>query len=383
MMLWLVGSALALTLNEAVQRAESVSPEAIIAALQAKQARLDAVESWVQLGVSPSVTVSRTWVGGASADRANFTVSSDALNPGAWFDATHRSAQARAATWLASGAQLDAQYAVALLYYGVVSTQAALSASEADEVLAAGTQAAVAARVGAGLDSQLVGKQAEAALLSARAQRQQAAANLVVSRLQLARALQLDQVGEVGVAPTLDLPEAASTSPYLSAAKAELSAARLDHAQDLARLLPSGSISAGTPLDPLDWSVTLGATWTLDGIVGPVVRERTTALQVQVAEVQLDALERDVQLGIAVASAQAEAAVGVAGAAAARESLAAEALKVGQVRLGAGLASGIEVLLLQAELAQARADAVANEFVAAAAVLEARRLAGIRWTTAE
>lgn len=379
MMLSLLAVAHALTLQEAVDRAANVDPNAVIAGLQARQARLAAAEEWVQLGVSPSLNVSRTFVGGATADSARFTVTSAALEPTAWFSATQRSAQARAASWVASGAVLDAQYAVALLYFGVTSAEAALKAAEAGELAANGTLSAVRARVAAGLDSELTGKRAEAAALLAGSVTLTAASDVEVARLQLARALQQESIDALAPHPVLGLPESLVDSPYLSSAEAELDAARLAHARDIAGLFPSGSISAGTPLDPLDWSVTLGATWTLDGVAGPLLRERVSALEIKVAETQLDAVQRDVALGIWVAKSQARAAQSVSDAARARETLAEESLKVGQLRLSAGLASGLEVLLLQEDLAAARADHVASEFRAAAAVLEANRLAGVRW----
>ena len=382
MILLLAASATALTLQEAVDRAAQVDPTAVITALQARQARFEAADSWVQVGVSPSVSISRTWVGVATADSARFTATSSALDPSSWFDALQQSAQAKAARWLAEGAALDAQYAVAVMFYGVIAAESALEAANAGEVAANGTLAAVQARVAAGLDSELVGKRAEAAALLARGLTHRATSDVEVSRLQLARALQQEAVDHVDMPPALSLPERAGESPYLTAAAADLDAARLDHAQDLARLLPSGSISAGTPLDPLDWSVTLGATWTLDGVVGPVLRERVTALEIEVAKVRHDAVERDLALGIAVAASQAKAALSIAEAARAREALASESLKVGQLRLTAGLASGVDVLLLQEDLALASSDRVASEFSASAGVLEARRLAGLRWEPA-
>lgn len=379
MMLLFVTFANALTLQEAVDRAAEVDADAVISALQARQARLAAAEGWVQLGVSPSLSASRTFVGGATADATRFTLSSEALNPAAWFEATQLSAQARAASWVASGAELDGQYAVALLYFGVRSAEAALAAAEAGEIAANGTLSAVRSRVAAGLDSELTGKRAEAAALLARSVSLTATSDVEVSRLQLARALQQESVGALDAPPSLDLPGLVSESPYLASASAQLEAARLDHAKDIAGLFPSGSISAGTPFDPLDWSVTVGATWTLDGVAGPLFRERASALEIEVAKTELDAVQRELALGIAVATSQAKAAQSVADAAAARESLADESLKVGQLRLTAGLASGLEVLLLQEDLAGARADRVASEFAAAAAILEARRMAGVRW----
>ena len=379
MMLFLVGSAFSLTLQEAVDRAVTVDANAVITQLQARQARLTAAEDWSVGGVTPSVAVSRTFVGGATADSTNFSVRSGVLDAPKWFAAAQASSQARAAHWVAEGGQLDAQYAVALLYFGVLSAEAAQAASIAGEEAAEGTLAAVNTRVAAGLDSELIVRRANAAALLARGRRAQADADLEVSKLQLARALQLDSLDGVSQPSELALPDAESASPYLAAADATVEAARLEHAREIARLFPVGSLSAGTPLSPTDWSVTLGATWTFEGVVGGVFRERSSALGVQIAEVQRDATRRDIALGIAVATKQARAAVAVAEAAAAREELASESLKVGQTRLAAGLTSAIEVLLLQDELAVARADRVASDFAAQSSILEARQLAGMPW----
>ena len=63
----------------------------------------------------------------------------------------------------------------------------------------------------------------------------------------------------------------------------------------------------------------------------------------------------------------------------AREALAVEALSIGSVRLAAGLDSSLEVLLLQDELASARAASVAAELEEYSAILESRRVAGLAW----
>ena len=380
-MMLLLGSAWAISLDEAVARAAELDASAVVATLTWRQAQLDAAERWSGVGLTPSLAWQSRQSGAPTVETTSFNLSVGALAPSAWFDAAEQSAQAAAARFTADGTTLDAQYAAAVLYHGVVSAEAALAAAEEGQAAAGATLDAVRARVAAGLDSELVGKSAEAAVLVAKADRARADAGVTVSRLQLARALQLSaaDLGSVALPAALDLPGESSASPFLGAARANLAAARWEHGQDIAGLLPSGSLTATTPLDPVAWQVTLGATWTFDGLAGPFLRERNSALAVKIAGVQLDALERDLGLAIESARAQARAAREVLVAARAREELAEVALQVGQLRLTAGLASTLEVLLLQEQLASARADRVASELAEAVAVLEARRAAGLGW----
>lgn len=380
-MILLLDAAWALSLDEAVGRAAELDATAVVATLSWRQAQLDAAERWANVGLTPSLSWHSITQGATSTESTDFNLSVGALQPSAWFDAAEQSAQARAARFTADGTSLDAQYAVAVLYHGVVSAEAALAAAEEGQAAARATAEAARARVAAGLDSELVGKSAEAALLLANATRARAEAGVTVTRLQLARALQLpaSDLGSIEPALPLPLPGDEQASPFLGAARASLAAARWEHGQDLAGLLPSGSLTASTPLDPVSWRVTLGATWTFDGLAGPFLRERNSALAVKIAEVQLDALERDLQLAVASAREEARAAREVAVAARAREELAAVSLEVGQLRLTAGLASTLEVLLLQEALAGARADRVSSELDEAVAILEARRAAGMGW----
>ncbi|MBM4389850.1 MAG: TolC family protein [Deltaproteobacteria bacterium] len=380
-MMLVVAPALALTLDEAVQRAAEVDPGAVVATLSWKQAQLDAAERWSGVLATAQLGWQSTSLGGVTTDTSNFTLSSGALDPQAYFDAAEQSAQARSARHSAEATTLDAQYAAAVLYHSVLSAEAALLAAQQGEEVAQATLAAVKARVAAGLDSELVGRSAEAAALLARADRASADSLVRVSRLQLARALSMPASDLGALAEPADalLPGDSLASPYLDAARESLAAARWEHGQDIAGLLPSGSLATSTALDPVDWRVTIGATWTFDGLAGPFLRERNSALAVKIAETELDAARRDLDLAIDSARAQSRAAHDVAEAARAREALAAESLKVGQLRLQAGLASTLEVLLLQETLADARADRVASELAEQVAILEARRAAGERW----
>ncbi len=380
-MMLIVATAFALTLDETVQRAAEVDPGAVVATLTWKQTQLDAAERWANILATAQLAWQSSSQGGVTTETSGFTLSSDALNPQAYFDAAEQSAQARSARYSADATTLDAQYASAVLYHSVLAAEAALLAAQQGEEVAQATLAAVKARVVAGLDSELVGRAAEAAALLARADRASADALVRVSRLQLARALSLpvDELGALAEPSTAALPGDGMASPYLDAARENLAAARWEHGQDIAGLLPAGSISTSTALDPVDWRVTVGATWTFDGLAGPFIRERNSALAVKIAETELDAAGRDLDLAVATARAQSRAAHDVAEAARAREALAAESLKVGQLRLQAGLASTLEVLLLQDTLADARADRVASELGEQVAILEARRAAGERW----
>jgi outer membrane protein TolC len=376
----LVPFAQALTLQEAVTRAGERDPSAVVAELAWRQAQLDSVETWAGLGPGPTITASRTWAADTRSDSLDFSTQIASLSPGDWFDAGEQAAQARGSRWTATATRLDAQYAAATLYYGVFAAEAALTAARQGEEAAAATRRATDARVAAGLESQLVGRSAELGLLQAQATTAQAEAALEVARARLSRAIEAE-LDTLEPPPAPQLPADGGASPWLEAQAAEVTAARLEHGQRIAELFPSAGLSASTPLDSpaggqSGWVVTLGASWQFDGVIGPFVRERSSALALKAARVQYEGLRLDLDLGQRSARAQARAAGRVAEAAQARESLAAEALKVGQTRLDVGLASSLEVLRLQDELARARSDRVAAEFGAASSILEARRLAG-------
>ena len=112
-LLLLASAAHALTLDDVVARAAEIDPDAVVAELQWRQARLDAAESWTALGVTPSVSVSRRFAAGTVSDSSSVSVTAGALDASAWFDAEQQSAQARAAKHTSDATTLDAQYAAA------------------------------------------------------------------------------------------------------------------------------------------------------------------------------------------------------------------------------------------------------------------------------
>lgn len=379
MMLVLLASAWALTLEEAVARAESVNPAALVATLEAQRARLDAAEAYASLGLTPQLAMSRTWSGGAAVTSSSFGVHVGVLDASAWLNGAQRSAEAAAAKYAAEGTALDAQYSAALLFVSAVVGERAVAAREATVSAAEGTAAAVAVRVKAGLDSELLGRRAEAAVLVARAERLRAIAEARIARIRLQRALELGELGTLEAPAPLSLPGGAEGSPWLRVASQNIRAAEMNHLEDLAGILPTGGLAATTPLDGLAWSVKLSATWQWAGVIGPFLQERRSALATRIAETQLDALKKDLDAELEASVQAARAAREVRSAHEAREALAVAALSIGSVRLGAGLASSLEVLLLQDELASARAASVAAELEEHAAILESRRLAGLAW----
>lgn len=379
-MILLVSLASATTLDEVVRRATEVSPSAVVAQLEADRQRMASLEAWTALGptVSASIMKSRT-IRTDPAPVDTLSVSLGLLTPGLYFDAAQASAEARGAVYVADATTLDAQYAAASLYYEALSAQSALVAAKQGAELAAATVTATRARVAAGLESELLGRSAEIGKLQADAALASAEAALTISRARLARAI-LQDVGELAPAALPELPTDAGESPWLRAADASVDAARWDRAQAYAELLPTGTLQASNGLLELgDWTLTVGATWTFDGLAGPFLRARKANFEQAIAETLASGLQEDFKLARTTAAEQARAAGLVAEAARAREGLAEESLKVGQTRLAVGLASSLEVLRLQDEAAQARADRVSAELGEAMARLEARRVAGLGW----
>lgn len=379
MMLFYFATAQALTLQAAVERAASVSPDAIVAALDARRASLDAAEAYAALGLTPRVGFSRTWSGRAATETSSFGADVGVLNASAWLNGAQRSAEAAAARYAAEGTSLDVQYAAALLFVSAVESERALEAKRATETASEGTAEAVRVRVSAGLESELAGRSADAAVLVARAERLRSEAERRIARVRLSRALEMEDLGDLEVPAPLSLPEAVAASPWLDVATEDVRAARWNHYEDFAAFLPTGGLSAQRPFDVPTWSVTVSATWQLPGVVGPFLQERRSALAVRMAETQLEALKRDLAAELEAAVESARAAHEVLAAHQARETLSEEALTIGRVRLSAGLASSLEVLRLQDELASSRAARVAAELEEQAAILDARRVAGVRW----
>ena len=379
MMLALVLGAHALTLADTVRRAAEVNPTALIAALTTQQAEFAAAQSWAHLGPTPSLSIGRTWRNNLEIDTGTFNVSLGALQPASWFSALQRSSRATAARYAAAGTTLDAQYAAAALYVGVWEARRAVAAARDTESAATTLATAIQARVSAGLDGPLLGRSAEAGRLLAVAERIAAEAELSVARVQLARALQMDDVGELEAPSALALPESSGGSPWLDAAKELVQSARWGHIRDLAGWFPSGGLTASTPLNAPGLAVTLSATWTLDGVVGPFLLERQSALAVRIADVQYSALQRDYEAELAAARVRATAAGQVLDAHRARQEAADAALAEGRALLDAGLVSTLEVLRLQDQLSSARTARVGAELGELLAIREARRLAGEGW----
>lgn len=371
----------ALTLDEAVARAAEVDHYAVVAELEWRIARNEATEAWTHIGVTPSVTVARTFAAGTVADTNGVDVNLDLLNVPLWFDAAEQSAHARALKHAAEATSLDAQYAAALLFYTAIAADANVAAARQGEKFAQETLDTTQARVAAGLESELAARSARLGLLQAQALTAEAEAQLAIARASLSRALQ--QEVDTVEAPTgqIELPqEGGAASPWIRSAEEEVTAAKFESAQTLAELLPVGSIDADSSLGALDqWSITVGLTWQLDGLAGPFFKARAAALNVKREKTQLELVQMDTDLALYTARENARAAGRVAEAARAREALADESLAVGQSRLSVGLASSLEVLRLQDDAAKARADRVQAELDEAAARLEARRLAGKAW----
>lgn len=373
-----VSFAYALTLEEAVSRAAEVDPNAVVAELEWKKAQLGAAESWVDLGPSPGVKATRVWSTGAVADRITFESQLVSLSVPDWFLAGQASATAGGAKWTAEATRLDAQYAAAALYESVIAAQAALAAAHETQGFAESTVRASKARVAAGLESELIGRSAEISLLDAQANTELAEAGVTIASARLQRALQM-QIGTLEAPTRLTVPLDGGASPWLRASAAAVTAAKLSHDAAIAGWLPTGGLSASTPLFQTDWQFAITGTWQFDGLIGPFLRERQTALDVKIARTQYDALHHDLDLGLLEARANAGAAHRVAEAARARESLAKESVKVGQTRLEVGLASTLEVLRLQDDAGAAYFGRVQAELNEALAVLEARRVAGVAW----
>lgn len=379
-MMLLVASALALTLEEAVRRAAEVDPSVVIAAASLERARLDTVGSLGAVVGTPTAYLARTGSDGDGSTTGSVTLTSPVLDPATPFALGARLADQRGARFALDATTLDAQYVVAELYYAVLSAEAALDAARQGEELASATARASQARVAAGMDSELVGKSAQLGLLAAQAEQARAEAGVAIARARLEHALR-QPVDDLEVPPLPELPAEPGRSPWLEVYVQNLVAARYTHGQRLAELLPYGGITASTTLldDEPSWSLTLSATWSFDGLWGPVVRARQAAIDRDIARLRLDALERELELGLREARARALAADRVYEAARAREELAADALRIGTTRLEVGLSSTLEVLRLQDEAAGARAERVAAELERAVARLAARRIAGLTW----
>jgi len=375
----LVTPAWALTLEEVVQRAGEVDPVALVAELDARRTRLESAEAILGLGPTPTLDLSRKWGPGVVSDRGSLTVSLPLVDPPAWLDAAEQAHQARAATRTAEATRLDAQYAAAQLAFALLAADARLEAARQAVAVAGATAEVAGARVTAGLDAALAGESARLGLLTAQAALAEAEAEQAIARATLARAIE-QEVDRLEPAEVPALPEGSGRSPWLDAAASSWAAARMEKGQRFAEMFPTGALRTSTDLyGQGGWTVTFDGVWTWDGLAGPALRFQQADLDARIAQVQLEALERDLALGLGTARARAQAADRLAEVARARESLAAESLRVAQARLQAGLVSVLETLRFQDEAAAARLARVDADQARAQAHLEARRLAGLPW----
>lgn len=376
--------AAAMTLEEAVQRAATIDPAAVIAASNERIAALAATEAWAGLGLSPSASYSRRLQAGVWTGGLSWQVSLGALDPAAWFNAAQQGAQRDSAVAQAEAARLDAQYAAALLYYDAIAAQGYLDAARADLTSATGIAEVTQARLKAGLESDLAARAAELERLRAQAAVAQAESGLRIARARLQRALQADP-GDLTPPGLPAFPGDERRSPWLDSAAAEVRAARSGQQERVAAIFPAGflNVSSGSTTTAGAatgvWSLNVGLSWTLDGVVNPFLRAREADLERRIAEVSYDNLKLDLDLGLTEARARADAARVQVDAARAREALAAESLAIGQARQQAGLSNALELLRLQDDLLLARADRVQAEHAEALAILSARRLAGLGW----
>jgi outer membrane protein TolC len=369
-----VVSAWAVTLKEVVERAAEVSPTALVSSLESRVAGLEAAEAWAGLGLTPSFSYSTTFPVGSST----FSLSAilGVLELSNWMDAFQQQAQAGGARALEQATILDAQYAAAYLFYDLVGAQAQSEASEASVKAAKASYDAVSARVSAGLLSELDGRSAELALLSAEAQVEASRAKENIARARLERALEQ----EVGRAEKPELRALIDgESPYLEVASRSVEAARWAHRETVAELFPSGFLRSDYNTVAQSWSVTVGVAWSFDGLVGPFLRERASNLETQIVQVQYEALQLDLALGLTEAREEVRAAQALLQAALRREELSNESLQVAHARLSAGLASTLELLRIQDEAAKARSDRVLAENSLDRAILKTQHLSGQSW----
>ena len=379
-------SAAAMTLEEAVQRAATLDPAAVIAASNERIAALAATEAWAGLGLTPSLSYNRRLQAGVWTGGISWQVSLGAVAPATWFNAMQQGAQRDSVIAQAGAATFDAQYAAALLYYDAIAAQSYLDAAHAALTSATGIAEVTQARLKAGLESDLAARAAELERLRAQAAVAQAESSLRIARARLQRALQTDP-GELTAPPLPAFPGDERRSPWLDSAAAEVRAARYGQQERVAAIFPSGSLSVSSGnfssstagAAPGVWSLNVGLSWTLDGIVNPFLRAREADLERRIAEVSYENLKLDLDLGLTEARAQADAARTQVDAARAREALATESLAIGQARQQAGLSNALELLRLQDDLLLARADRVQAEHTEALAILSARRLAGLGW----
>lgn len=373
----LLPSAMAITLQEAVDRAAEVDPNVLIAAYNSQIGHLESIEAWSQLGLSPSLSYSARTPAGVTTPGFSLTTSVGLLEPGTWLNAFQQRAQAQVLYAAEDAIALDVQYLAATLFYNLLEAQARTEAAQSNVAAAQASLDAITARVQAGLVSELDGRTVELAFLRAQAEQEAAQASERIARARLSRALE-QQVDRAESTTPPQLPDSGE-SLHIETARRSVEAARFGYYERVADLFPSGFLRADQWPGSTTWAVTVGATWSFDGIVGPFTRARVSKFELRIAETELAALQLDNELGITAAREEAQAARALADAARKREDLAEETLKVAQARLTAGLTNTVDLLRIQDDTTQARADRVQAEADYARAILEVRRLSGVGW----
>jgi outer membrane protein TolC len=377
-MIALVLPAYAITLEQTVARAVEVDPTAVVAELEWRQARLDAAERWSALAVQPEVRWERARVGPTVVSEQRTRVTVPVADVSGWFDAAQHAAEARVARGASEATTLDAQYAAATLFFEVLIAQRAEDLAARSLAETESTLEVARARVTAGLEPALHAQAAEAHVVRARADLSLARTGVRNARARLARAVltDIDTAVETPLPPPP--PDPGSRSPWIDAADAAIDAARFEHVEAWAELIPVGELEATSQTGLPDWNVTLRGTWSIDGI-GPVIRARRAALEQRKATAWRDGLTLDLALAADTGAAQSVALGEVAEAARAQEILAQSALDAGRAQLRVGLIDALDVVQLQDNLLDARRDRIEAELDQLYAVMEARRTAGARW----
>jgi outer membrane protein TolC len=268
-------------------------------------------------------------------------------------------------------------------YLEALAAKGRVAAARTSAQVAESTLSTTRAQAQAGVTDELTYRSAELSAIGARAALARAEADVSITHARLARALQQPLDGELAPSGPPARPQDTIQSPWLDAQRAEVRAAKLDTLTAWEEVLPTASISATRPIGVVTdtWTTELQLRGDLDGGVAPFLEAREKSLARQAREIELDALERDLRLGVEVAKERAGDANVVAEAARAREQLADSSVTLAQTRLAAGVARPLEVLRLQDDAATARIQRVDAELEAALATLEARRLAGLPWGT--
>ncbi len=375
----------ALTLDEAVARAAEVNPHAVVAELEARARATRAHRRWTTVLPDLGLRQTRTLVPAPASPTVERELRAtwDIFDGPEWLEASRDGADAEGQRAAATATRLDAQYAAAALYFEALAAEGRVTAARTSAQVAESTLSTTRTQAQAGVTDELTYRSAELGAIAAKAALAQAEADVVITRATLERALQEPLEGPLTPNAPLHLPEDELRSPWLDAQRASVRAAHLDTLTAWAEVLPTASLRATRPIGVVadTWTTELQLRWDLDGGVAPFLEAREKSLARQAREVELDALERDLRLGVRVARERAGAANIVAEAARAREQLADSSVTLAQTRLAAGVARPLEVLRLQDDAATARLQRVDAERDAALATLEARRLAGVPWGT--